>query len=248
MTSPRAGCRRRAPGRRPSGRCVCRTHHSLSSPKERPMSPSSDHTGFHRFLPSGLTGLAGLACAACCAIPLLLAAGVLGGAGWVVAGRWMPGMAILLVVLAAAAWWQAGRCLVAGRPPPAYRRMCRREHPLPPADPLTCLTRDARCRDDAADLPAGDPPADDPAAGVQAGRFCLTGSQRLATIPNCSQVTLARAPGELPVSGFPSGGLSTQRRTQSRMGVGCFGFEARSRGCLDRWSGDFGRSCGQAPG
>jgi mercuric ion transport protein len=73
------------------------------------MSPSSDHTGFHRFLPSGLTGLAGLACAACCAIPLLLAAGVLGGAGWVVAGRWMPGMAILLVVLAAAAWWQAGR-------------------------------------------------------------------------------------------------------------------------------------------
>ena len=62
-----------------------------------------------RVLPSGLTGLAGLACAACCAIPLLLTAGVLSGAGWVAAGAWMPGIAIVLAVLAVAAWWWARR-------------------------------------------------------------------------------------------------------------------------------------------
>jgi hypothetical protein len=44
-----------------------------------------------RLLPSGptgltgLTGLAGIACAACCAIPLLLGAGALSGAGWAAA-------------------------------------------------------------------------------------------------------------------------------------------------------------------
>ncbi len=62
-----------------------------------------------RPLPSGLTSLAGLACAACCAIPLLLTAGVLSGAGWAAAGAWMPGIAIALAALAGAAWWWARR-------------------------------------------------------------------------------------------------------------------------------------------
>ena len=62
-----------------------------------------------RVLPSGLTSLAGLACAACCAIPLLLAAGVLSGAGWAAAGAWMPGIAVALAALAGAAWWRARR-------------------------------------------------------------------------------------------------------------------------------------------
>jgi len=62
-----------------------------------------------RALPSGLTGLAGLACAACCAIPVLLAAGLLSGAGWAVAGAWMPGVAVALAALAGGAWWWAAR-------------------------------------------------------------------------------------------------------------------------------------------
>jgi len=62
-----------------------------------------------RLLPSGLTGLAGLACVACCAIPLLLAAGVIGGTGWAVTGRWLQGVAVVLAALAAGAWWWASR-------------------------------------------------------------------------------------------------------------------------------------------
>jgi mercuric ion transport protein len=62
-----------------------------------------------RVLPSGLTGLAGVACAACCAIPLLLAAGVLSGAGWAAAGAWMPGIAVALAALAGGAWWWTAR-------------------------------------------------------------------------------------------------------------------------------------------
>jgi len=62
-----------------------------------------------RLLPSGLTGLAGLACAACCAVPVLLAGGALSGAGWAVAGGWLPGIAVALSALAAAAWWWARR-------------------------------------------------------------------------------------------------------------------------------------------
>jgi mercuric ion transport protein len=58
-----------------------------------------------RLLPSGLTGLAGLACAACCAIPMLLAGGVLSNAGWAAAGAWMPGVAVALAALAGATWW-----------------------------------------------------------------------------------------------------------------------------------------------
>jgi mercuric ion transport protein len=62
-----------------------------------------------RILPSGLTGLAGLACAACCLVPLLLAAGVLGGGGWALAGRWMPGIALALAFAAGGAWWWVSR-------------------------------------------------------------------------------------------------------------------------------------------
>jgi protein-S-isoprenylcysteine O-methyltransferase Ste14 len=62
-----------------------------------------------RLVPSSLTGLAGAACAACCVIPLLLAAGVLSGAGWAVAGAWMPSVAVVLAMFAGAAWWWARR-------------------------------------------------------------------------------------------------------------------------------------------
>jgi mercuric ion transport protein len=62
-----------------------------------------------RVLPSGLASLAGLACAACCAIPLLLAAGVISGAGWAAAGAWMPGIAVALAALASGAWWWVRR-------------------------------------------------------------------------------------------------------------------------------------------
>ncbi|MBM0202322.1 hypothetical protein ACIA47_04550 [Micromonospora sp. NPDC051227] len=60
-------------------------------------------------LPTSLTGLAGLACAACCAIPLLLTAGVLSGAGWAAAGAWLPGITVTLAALASGAWWWAIR-------------------------------------------------------------------------------------------------------------------------------------------
>lgn len=60
-------------------------------------------------LPSGMTGLAGTACAACCVLPPLLAAGVLGGAGWAAVNRFLPGVAVALAVLAGLSWWWATR-------------------------------------------------------------------------------------------------------------------------------------------
>ena len=65
--------------------------------------------GVRRVVSAGLTGLAGTACLACCAVPALLAAEVLGGAGWAIAGRWMPGIAVSLVALATLAWWRTTR-------------------------------------------------------------------------------------------------------------------------------------------
>jgi hypothetical protein len=62
-----------------------------------------------RLLPASLGSLAGVACAACCAIPLLLAAGVLGGTGWAAAARFMPGVAAGLAALAGLTWWWAWR-------------------------------------------------------------------------------------------------------------------------------------------
>jgi mercuric ion transport protein len=62
-----------------------------------------------RIVPEGLTGLAGLACVACCVLPLLLAAGVLGGAGWAMLGQIMPGIAVVLAALAGLTWWWSTR-------------------------------------------------------------------------------------------------------------------------------------------
>lgn len=62
-----------------------------------------------RLLPSSLGGLTGLACALCCAIPLLLAAGVLGGTGWAFVGQIMPGIALALAAATALVWWWAKR-------------------------------------------------------------------------------------------------------------------------------------------
>jgi mercuric ion transport protein len=46
----------------------------------------------------------------CCVIPLLLAAGVLGGAGWAAAGRVMPGIAVAMAAVAGSpgADWRGG--------------------------------------------------------------------------------------------------------------------------------------------
>jgi mercuric ion transport protein len=62
-----------------------------------------------RVLPGSLGWLTGLVCALCCAIPFLLAAGILGGAGWALAGRVMPGIAVALAALTALTWWWAKR-------------------------------------------------------------------------------------------------------------------------------------------
>lgn len=60
-------------------------------------------------LPGGLTALAGMSAVACCAVPLLLATGLLGGAGWILAGQIMPGIVLALTAAAAATWWHTRR-------------------------------------------------------------------------------------------------------------------------------------------
>ncbi|SCG65152.1 hypothetical protein [Micromonospora inositola] len=54
-----------------------------------------------------MTGLATTACAACCVLPLLLTAGILGGAGWAAVNRFLPGVAVALAVLAGLSLWWA---------------------------------------------------------------------------------------------------------------------------------------------
>lgn len=49
--------------------------------------------------------LAGVACAACCAIPLLIAAGVLTGAGAAIMEKTLYAVAAGFVVLALSTWW-----------------------------------------------------------------------------------------------------------------------------------------------
>ena len=66
-------------------------------------------TILRRILPGSLGGLTGLACALCCTIPLLLTAGILGGAGWAVLGEILPGIALALAALTALAWWWTKR-------------------------------------------------------------------------------------------------------------------------------------------
>jgi len=52
-----------------------------------------------------LAGLAGAACAACCIIPLLLAAGVLTGAGWSAVVGALPTAAVALAAGAGLLYW-----------------------------------------------------------------------------------------------------------------------------------------------
>lgn len=50
-------------------------------------------------------GLAALACAACCAIPLLIAAGILTGAGAAILQKTLIAVAGVLAAAAAGLWW-----------------------------------------------------------------------------------------------------------------------------------------------
>lgn len=56
-----------------------------------------------------LAGIAGLACLACCLIPVLLTAGVIGGATWITLGRWMPTIALVLAAAGAGLFWVTAR-------------------------------------------------------------------------------------------------------------------------------------------
>jgi len=66
-------------------------------------------TTLRRLLPRSLGSLTGLACALCCAIPLMLAAGILGGTGWAFLGQILPGIALALAALTGLAWWWTRR-------------------------------------------------------------------------------------------------------------------------------------------
>ena len=69
-----------------------------------------DTAGPHRqLLPKGLAALAGLACVAFCAIPWLIAAGILGAAGWAALTRWLPAIVLALFALAGSLWWLTNR-------------------------------------------------------------------------------------------------------------------------------------------
>ncbi|MFF8401030.1 hypothetical protein ACF06P_05245 [Streptomyces sp. NPDC015684] len=56
-----------------------------------------------RRAPKALGGLAALACVACCALPGLIAAGVVGAGAGVVVGQ-LPALAVVLAVLATGTW------------------------------------------------------------------------------------------------------------------------------------------------
>ncbi|MFC4470368.1 mercury transporter [Streptomyces xiangluensis] len=58
--------------------------------------------------PGVLGALASLACVACCLLPLLVAAGVLGGGAAAVVG-WLPALALALAVAAVGTWWLGRR-------------------------------------------------------------------------------------------------------------------------------------------
>lgn len=68
------------------------------------MPTSTDPDRRKRLSPTGLTGLAALACAACCALPVLLAAGVIGGTGAIALTDVMPTVALVLAGVAVLAW------------------------------------------------------------------------------------------------------------------------------------------------
>ena len=90
----------------------------LPAPLRRPRPRRRSMTNnVRRILPGSLGGLTGLACALCCLIPVLLGAGVLGGAGWAVLGQILPGVAVALAAVTGLAWWWAKRR-------PAHARGC----------------------------------------------------------------------------------------------------------------------------
>jgi hypothetical protein len=78
----------------------------------RPL-PSPTHTGHQAPVTGNAAprrtkvtgGLAALACAACCALPVLIAAGVLTGAGAAIVERTLLAVAAGLSVLALGMWW-----------------------------------------------------------------------------------------------------------------------------------------------
>ncbi|MFC0527625.1 hypothetical protein [Phytohabitans kaempferiae] len=73
---------------------------------------------------SKVTGaLAVLACAACCALPLLIAAGVLTGAGAAILEKTLLAVAAGLAAAALGMWWLHRRRVLVGLAVPAIRRM-----------------------------------------------------------------------------------------------------------------------------
>nr|WP_221382051.1 hypothetical protein [Actinoplanes polyasparticus] len=80
----------------------------MSQPLPSPSSTGHSELGIDNAPPrrSKVTGgLAALACAACCALPLLIAAGVLTGAGAAILERTLLAVAAGLAVLALSMWW-----------------------------------------------------------------------------------------------------------------------------------------------
>lgn len=71
----------------------------MPQPDDHPPATSGSTTS------KALAALAGLACLACCLIPILLTAGVLGGAAWITLGRWMPTIALVLAAAGAGLFW-----------------------------------------------------------------------------------------------------------------------------------------------
>ena len=76
---------------------------------------------------TALAVIAGLACLACCLVPVLLTAGVLGGAAWIALGRWMPSIALALAAAAGLVWVTARRRR--GRRPAGCGTDCRCDRP-----------------------------------------------------------------------------------------------------------------------
>jgi drug/metabolite transporter (DMT)-like permease len=84
------------------------------------MSPPIRHVAIHRHAPPDIDntpptrskitgGLAALACAACCALPFLIAAGVLTGAGAAILEQTLLAVAAGLAVVALGMWWRHRR-------------------------------------------------------------------------------------------------------------------------------------------
>ncbi|MEV4509075.1 hypothetical protein AB0K00_08995 [Dactylosporangium sp. NPDC049525] len=75
----------------------------VETPAVRRVAPPVDNTPPTQSKVTG--GLAALACAACCALPLLIAAGVLTGAGAAILEKTLLAVSAGLAVLALGMWW-----------------------------------------------------------------------------------------------------------------------------------------------